>query len=350
MATAPIVDLKLSASGPQSSFNTAHLLPHGFESAEMIKAVGAAASLHNLQKMVGEDPTKMNKVTTKTVVTSVIRSERQIVTACANATVLTHTLVDHDVVDLDPSKSPFLHLAARKLAVALTSTDCVEYMSRYACNACMHYYAFGLLNRTHCIFLKVLKDEGAIRAAMPRNSTPDTSAINVATFKMANNTLNKGIDTLIEVFSNAKELEKNTMYLSSIFSEESQKEYAASINKRTHDTLPVDPDNKSKRQKKKELKDAAEKRAPKIGPLICATKSPIHLPTEWPTGETPLCPALLRHGSKGCTRKGCQKSHQRINGWSKALIKFMIGFVSKTDDISWNLSVATPDILGLKLT
>jgi len=298
---------------------------------------------------VGEDPTKMNKISTKTVVTSVIRCERQIVTACANATVLTNTLVEHDVVDLDPTKSPFLHLAARKLAVALSSTDCVEYMSRYACNACMHYYAFGLLNRTHCIFLKVLKDEGAIRVTMPRNGTPTAAAINVATFKMAHNTLNKGIDTLIEVFSNAKELEKNTMYLSSIFSEESQKAYAASL-KRSPEIHAPDPDHKSKRQKKKDLKEAAEKRAPNIGPLICATKSPIPLPTEWPAGETPLCPAILRHGSKGCTRRGCQKSHQRVDGWSKALIKFMISFVSKTADISWNLAVATPDILGLKFS
>ena len=39
---------------------------------------------------------------------------------------------------------------------------------------------------------------------------------------MATNTLDKGIESLIEVFANAKELEHSFMYTSSVFSEESQ--------------------------------------------------------------------------------------------------------------------------------
>ena len=75
MSTSPIMDLKSSASGAQSSFNTAHFLPHGLESADAAAEVAAKASLYNMQKLLGEDPTKMNRVNTKTVVTSVIRSE-----------------------------------------------------------------------------------------------------------------------------------------------------------------------------------------------------------------------------------------------------------------------------------
>ena len=75
MATSPIMDLKSSANGAQASLNTAHFLPHGFESADAAADVAAKASLYNMQKLLGEDPTKMNRVTTKTVVTSVVRCE-----------------------------------------------------------------------------------------------------------------------------------------------------------------------------------------------------------------------------------------------------------------------------------
>ena len=48
MATVPIMDLQSAAAGAQSSFNTAHLLPHGFKSADTAAAVAAAASLHSV--------------------------------------------------------------------------------------------------------------------------------------------------------------------------------------------------------------------------------------------------------------------------------------------------------------
>jgi len=35
--------------------------------------------------------------------------------------------------------------------------------------------------------------------------------------------------------------------------------------------------------------------------------------------------------------------------WSKTLNKFMIAFIDKTANITWNHAMATPDILGLKL-
>ena len=110
MATSPIMDLKSSANRSQASLNTAHA------------DVAARASLYNMQKLLGEDPTKMDRVTTKTVVTSIFRLKRQIVTACANTSVLTHTLVDHDVVEIAASKAPFIHMASRKVPENAWST------------------------------------------------------------------------------------------------------------------------------------------------------------------------------------------------------------------------------------
>ena len=352
MATIPIMDLQSAAAGAQSAFNTAHLLPHGFESADAAAAVAAAASLHSVQRLLGEDPTKMSRVNTKTVVTSIVRSERQIVTACANASVLTHTLVDHDVTSIDASKVPFSHLLARKIAITLTSRECMEFMTKYRCNAKLHYYAFGLLNRIQCIAYKVLKDEGSIRAAAPRNGNTNATLVNKASFQMATNTLDKGIESLIEVFANAKELEHNSMYTSSVFSEESQAAYAAStLQKRKLPHDAHEPPLKSKRALRREQQEAIATKPKNVGAIICRSKHPLTLPADkdWPQGETALCPAALRNGSKGCLRPGCTRNHTKMTSWSKTLIKFMIAFVDKTADITWNHAVATPDILGLKL-
>ena len=229
VTTSPIMELKSSASGAQASLNTAHFLPHGFESADAAAEVAAKASLYIMQKFLGEDPTKMNRVTTKTVVTSVIRSEQQIVTACVNTSVLTHTLVDHDVVEIAASKAPFIHMASRKLAIALTSRECMEYTTKYQCNAKLHYYAFGLLNRTQCVFYKVLKDKGSSRATCPHNGNANSNLVNLSSFQMATTTLDKGIETLLKMLANAKELELNSMYTNLVFSEASQTAYAASV-------------------------------------------------------------------------------------------------------------------------
>ena len=178
VATVPIMDLQTAAAGAQSSFNTAHLLSHRFESADAATAVAAAAFLHSVQRLLGEDPNNMSQVNTKTVVTSIVHSEHQIVTACANASVLTHTLVDHDVASIDAAQVPFIHLASRKIAIALTSRECMEFMTKYRCNAKLHYYAFGLLNRIQCIAYKVLKDEESIHATTPHNDNANATLVN----------------------------------------------------------------------------------------------------------------------------------------------------------------------------
>ena len=78
-------------------------------------------------------------------------------------------------------------------------------------------------------------------------------------------------------------------------------------------------------------------------------KNPLSLPSDWPPGKNPLCPATLHNGSNGCTRGNCTKNHIKIETWSKVLIKCMISHVDKSPDLIWNKAVATPNILGLQL-
>ena len=152
MATVPITDFASAAAGAQPHFNTAHLLPHGYESADAARDVASAANLRELQKLMGEDPSKMNKVNTKTVAMAIICNAGQIVTACANTSILMNTLVDHNVVVLVLDKIPFIHLTSRKLAIALTSKESVEYITKYRCNTKLHYYGQRDQTITHRLF------------------------------------------------------------------------------------------------------------------------------------------------------------------------------------------------------
>ena len=161
---------------------------------------------------------------------------------------------------------------------------------------------------------------------------------------MATTTLNKGIETLLEVFANAKELELNSMYTNSVFSEASQTAYAATVqNRKLYDAFAGDTDTKTRRQLKHEQDKA--KFVKNVGTIVCTTTPPV-LHSDWPPGETPICPATLRDGSKGCTRGNCTENHAKIGTWSKALIKCMISHVDKFPDLIWKQAVATPDILG----
>jgi len=88
---------------------------------------------------------------------------------------------------------------------------------------------------------------------------------------MATTTLNKGIDTLLKVFSNAKELELNLMYTNSVVSEESQTAYAATVQKhKLSDAFSGDGDTKTRRQLRREQDKA--KLVKNAGAIVCTTK------------------------------------------------------------------------------
>ena len=348
ISTTPITNLALVAMGVQGSVTSAHFLPHGHETVEQVTSIAAAASQRQIQTLLEETACKLNKVVSKSIVTSTINSVRVVVGACANTTVLAQTLVDFDATSLDASKVPFLHLAARKIAILLTSKETVEFTRKNKCNADLYYYAFGLFDRTHAIVAKVLNDEGSIRAANPRNGNGNAANVTAAHFKMASNTLDKGLTTLIEVIAEAETLVPNAMFANSIFGPAAQAGLAAAAVKRRappanadHNDGPID-----KKQKKKD--PAAAK--VNVGAINSSTTAVLNLPTEWPAGETGLCPAELRNGSKGCKKPDCNKNHKRPKNWSKEMLAIMIAHVKAESNLTWNYKVATPDILGLKLT
>ena len=196
---------------------------------------------------------------------------------------------------------PFLHSTARKLGIILTSRECLEYATRYNCNAKLHYFAFGLLNRVHCIFFKILRDKASVLASKPRFGNTNASKISLTAFKLATSCLDKGLELLVEAFSNTKAIEHNEIYTNSVFSVDATANLLLdSKRKRVEDT-----DGKSKRQQKREKdNDDKKSRAVNVGALVCATSAPILLPpvAEWPKGEklsALLCSVIVQRAASG---------------------------------------------------
>ena len=189
----------------------------------------------------------------------------------------------------------------------------------------------------------------SVLASKPRFGNTNASKISLTAFKLATSCLDKGLELLVEAFSDTKAIEHNKIYTNSVFSVDTTTNFLLDSNrKRVEHT-----NGKSKRQqKRKKDNDDKKSRVVNVGALVCATSAPILLSpaAKWPKGEKPLCPALLRDSSKGCIRSGCKKNHNKMKDWSKTMIKFMVAYVDGQPDISWNTKVATPSIMGLKLT
>ena len=202
---------------------------------------------------------------------------------------------------LDASKAPFLHLAARKIAILLTSKETIKFTRKNKCNANLYYYAFGLFDRTQAIVAKVLNNECLIRAANPPNGNSNATSVNAAHFRIAANTLDKDLTTMIKVIAEAETLVPNAMFTNSIFGPAAQAALAtAAVKKRMP---PANWDHDGPIDKKQKKKDPASHKITNVGSIILSTSAVLTLPAKWPAGEVGLCPAKLRNNSKGCKKK-----------------------------------------------
>merc|ERR1712216_535468 len=112
----------------------------------------------------------------------VLRDWHAVFGTCSNITVLLGTLVSFDVESLDQDKVPFLHYAARKLAIAISSRNYDTFQSSQSNPAKFNYYVFGVIDRFMNAIARTLQDESAIVAAMPANGNSLESSISTVNF------------------------------------------------------------------------------------------------------------------------------------------------------------------------
>lgn len=333
-----------STAATTGSFHPAHLLPHGAEAIAEAAVMAQAAALRNVQSMLEEDPTKMNRVNTKNVCTSVIRDRHTVHGACANGTVLVRTLAEFDETSIVEDKVPFLHLVARKLAIVITSTDYDTHQLTNPNTAPqLDHYVFNLFNRVVVSYTSVLSDETSISAARPSNASTQVHQINTAPLILATNALERGLLHVASVIANSETLEVPAIYLNSPFEAAALK--AAEAHRAT--SQQTSPTKKSPATKKQKVEDKRTGSNP--GPLNC-TAALIPMPTTWPTGEKELCMAALRNNSKGCQNPRCEKNEDPPSSWPASVLTLMKAHVAQTACLSWNSAVVPPELLDMKLT
>ena len=348
-ATDPITDLEAVASGKVSSFTTGHYLPHGKDIDELLGRLKKDSILRSVQEAMNEDPTKMKKQYTEGVCTATIKDQQSLVSMTANVTVFMLVLTAFDAESTEPGKVPFMHLAARKIGLALSSKEYRNFLDRTPCHSKLHYYVFNLADRVFTTYLKVLEDEDSIAAATySRDGYQGT--LNSTHARMANTTLEEGLKTIAKVCAEAEPITGTPIhdaYSKSAFCT------PPPVRKRQIGTDYSDDD--AKRKKAKADKDAKRKQGVdkpvNIGAIQMVGKKAMPMPKDgdWPEGEKPLCGGKLRDGSRGCGRpQTCTFNHSPPSSWSASLLEFMKKHVAKNDCLKWNYNVVTPEMLGLQ--
>lgn len=292
--------------------------------------------------MMGESSTRTAAISLKGVCVDSIVSREDLLGMLSNEVVLLSTTAEYDTTSLDPQMVPFLHYAARSLGLLLTTQEADDYYNKRNCNAKMNYFVFNLYNRLRASVHLSLQDDDSVEAASPTGASIDK--IVTSDFKTAADTLEQGIETISAIFKGAKTVDSTDIYENSPYSPKNQ----ATDHSPRQPKQPKGDDDKNKSGKPN--KQGKPVKAKNIG-CIMVQKGIIDLPgdADWPEGEKPLCPAKLRHNSKGCQNPKCSKNHSEIDNWSKGLLDFMKEVVKKADNLTWNDNVATPEILGAKL-
>ena len=214
-ATEPLTDLEANAKATGATFTSAHFLPHGKEIEAILAELKKRSIERTVQEAMHEDPTKMSRMGTKTVCAAAIKDEHSLITMCANITVFLQSLTSFDTDSVDPDKVPFLHYAARKVGLALSSKEYRHYLDKSHCHGKLHYYVFNVIDRTLTTYFKVLECKSSIAAASNEGANPAGLNANHAT--MANSCLDHGLQTVMNVCAEAETLKDTAIYSASVY-------------------------------------------------------------------------------------------------------------------------------------
>ena len=348
----PMTSLETSSMSVGGGLATSVFLPHNNKTITCLKSLKKESESRNLQDLLNEEPTKMGRICTQVRLASTINSRHEVIEGCANITVLLRTLVDFDVVDNDPKNVPFLHYMARTLALMVSGREYRQFELRYTCGSKMNYIVWNLLDRTVTSFLKTLSNETGIASAIPNLQDSQVANIPTSHLLAAFSTLDRGMDTVQNVITDAECMEVTSIWKNSKFARDNSwgnPKRPAYNNPGDHQWDPYN-DRDGERTPKR---GKTGKNEPFMfqGPITRTVPGPLGLPQrhDYPRGERALCGGTLRNNSRGCgARETCTLNHEPMHRWSKVLVKFMDDFMRRQKGQEWNPKIATAEILGMQ--
>ncbi len=138
----PVTDLEALEKLSAVNFHTAMLLPHGYKELQLAKGSAEVSHSRRLLLDIGETPSKIAKMNTRTIITSVIANDEVILILCANITAYLVVFVDFDTTSMDDEQTLFLHCAARRISLCVSGKPYQDHKrsKKYQTNGLEHFF------------------------------------------------------------------------------------------------------------------------------------------------------------------------------------------------------------------
>ena len=340
LAAKPIVDLS-EASNTTGGLCSALFLPDTKDILEQREVMGEEHDAQENLAYLELDTQKLGRANTKVLCTKHIYHRSTVEGGCANVTAVALTIVDFHSEETAGNDIPFIHRAARRIALLMSSVAYRRHQERSNDATKMNYYMFGVLDRAISHMARLLKNEPSIGSA----AEDSTDRIQLECVVLADKVIEVGLAHMLNVISGAEEVENSLIYTNSDFNKKAIAKSAPAITKRPRDQgndYGAPPPKKTERPTKQKQSGAIVWRQ--------STSMPMPDFDDYPKGEKPLCAGTVKDNTWGCGSRGkCELDHSAHDKWSQPKAAFMQKFVKATKNMWWNKDIVSDDWLGVRL-
>jgi hypothetical protein len=339
----PITDLS-EAANTQGGLCSALFLP---DTKDILEQRDVMSEEHDAQENLAYlelDAQKLGRANTRVLCTKNIYHRSTVEGGCANITAASLTLVDYDSEATEGHNIPFIHRAARRIALVMSSVAYRRHQERSSNSAKLNYYMFGVLDRAITHMARLLKNEPSIAAAAEES----IDKIQLECVVLADKVIETGLAHMLNVISGAEEVENSLIYSNSDFNRKSLAKHATTAAKRQrekNEEYNTDPPPKV-------LKTDRPGKQKQSGPIIWKGGGSMPMPEHdaYPKGEKPCCAGTVKDNTWGCGSRGkCDLDHAPHDEWSKPKATFMQKFVKSTANMWWNKEIVSDEWLGKNL-
>ena len=147
---------------------------------------------------------------------------------CANIIAAVLTLIDYNSEETEGNDIPFIHRAARCIALVMSSVAYRRHQERSNDAAKLNYYMFGVLDRAITHMARLLKNEPSIGSA----AEDSIDKIQLECVVLADKVIESGLSHMLSVISGTEEVENSLIYTNSEFYRKSLAKLAPTATKR----------------------------------------------------------------------------------------------------------------------
>ena len=328
LSAKPIVDLS-EASNTQGGLCSALFLPDTRDILEQREVMGEEHDAQENLAYLELDAQKLGRANTKVLCTKHIYHRSTVEGGCANITAVVLTLVDYNSEETEGNDIPFIHRAARRIALVMSSVAYRRHQERSNDAEKLNYYMFGVLDRAITHMARLLKNEPSIGSAAEES----IDKIQLECVVLADKVIESGLSHMLNVISGAEEVENSLIYTNSDFNRKALAKNAPTTTKRQREQGDDYTHSAASPKSAKAERPGKQKQS---GAIVWKGSSSMPMPEfdDYPKGEKPLCAGTVKDNTWGCGSRGkCELDHSPHDQWSQPKAAFMQKFVEATKNM-----------------